>query len=46
MFRGVSEWFVSADEIRPRMIEAARTAAWTPPSVGKRMEDWLNNMGD
>jgi isoleucyl-tRNA synthetase len=46
VFRGVSEWFISADEIRPRMIAAARTVAWTPPSAGKRMEDWLNNMGD
>ncbi|HZT07903.1 MAG TPA: isoleucine--tRNA ligase [Chloroflexota bacterium] len=46
VFRGVSEWFISAEEIRPRMIAAARTVAWTPPSAGKRMEDWLNNMQD
>ncbi|HEY3115492.1 MAG TPA: class I tRNA ligase family protein, partial [Chloroflexota bacterium] len=46
LFRAVSEWFISCDEIRPRMLAAARTVEWTPPSVGKRMEDWLNNMGD
>ena len=46
LFRAVSEWFINCDEIRPRMIEASRTVVWNPPSVGKRMEDWLNNMGD
>ncbi|MBM2812684.1 MAG: isoleucyl-tRNA synthetase, partial [Chloroflexi bacterium] len=45
VFRGVSEWFISCDEIRPRMIRAARTIDWIPSSAGKRMEDWLNNMG-
>ncbi len=28
------------------MIDAARTVEWTPAHYGKRMEDWLNNMGD
>ncbi|MPZ15081.1 MAG: isoleucine--tRNA ligase [Chloroflexi bacterium] len=46
VFRAVSEWFISCEEIRPRMIEAARTVEWNPASAGKRMEDWLNNMGD
>ena len=46
VFRLVDEWFISCDEIRPRMIEAARTIRWMPDHSGKRMEDWLNNMGD
>jgi isoleucyl-tRNA synthetase len=46
VYRLVDEWFIRCDEIRPRMIEAARTVEWTPPQYGKRMEDWLNNMGD
>lgn len=46
VFRAVSEWFISAEQIRPRMIHAARTVEWTPPSALKRMEDWLNNMLD
>jgi isoleucyl-tRNA synthetase len=46
VFRTVYEWFIKADPIRPRMIAAARTVEWTPPGAGKRMEDWLNNMGD
>jgi isoleucyl-tRNA synthetase len=46
VFRLVDEWFISCDEIRPRMIEAARAIRWIPDHSGKRMEDWLNNMGD
>jgi isoleucyl-tRNA synthetase len=46
IFRVVDEWFISADEVRRPMIDAARTVEWTPVHYGKRMEDWLNNMGD
>ncbi len=46
VFKVDDEWFISADEIRPRMIEAARTVHWIPAAAGKRMEDWLNNMRD
>ncbi|MCK4967056.1 class I tRNA ligase family protein, partial [bacterium] len=46
VFMLVSEWFISSDEIRERMIEANKTVTWHPPYGGKRMEDWLNNMGD
>ena len=46
VFRLVDEWFISCEEIRPRMIEAARSVRWVPDHSGKRMEDWLNNMGD
>jgi isoleucyl-tRNA synthetase len=46
VFRLVDEWFISADEIRPLMIEESRKVRWVPDYAGKRMEDWLNNMGD
>lgn len=46
VFKLVDEWFISAKEIRPLMIEAARQVTWEPDWAGKRMEDWLNNMGD
>jgi len=46
LFRLVSEWFIACDEIRGPMIEATRSVAWHPPHMGKRMEDWLRNMGD
>ena len=46
IYRLVDEWFIRCDEIREPMIEAARGVEWTPPQYGKRMEDWLRNMGD
>jgi isoleucyl-tRNA synthetase len=46
IFRVVDEWFISADGVRERMIEANREVEWTPEFYGKRMEDWLRNMGD
>ena len=44
--RLVDEWFIRCDDIRQPMIDAARGVEWTPPQYGKRMEDWLRNMGD
>jgi isoleucyl-tRNA synthetase len=46
IFRLVDEWFIACDQLREPMTEAARTVEWTPPQYGKRMEDWLRNMGD
>jgi len=46
LFRLVREWYIKTDEIRPRLIEAASAVKWEPSFIGKRMLDWLNNMGD
>jgi isoleucyl-tRNA synthetase len=46
LYRLVDEWFIRCEEIRGPMIEAARGVEWTPRQYGKRMEDWLVNMGD
>jgi len=46
IYRLVDEWFIRCAEIRQPMIEAARGVEWTPRRYGKRMEDWLVNMGD
>jgi len=46
VFRIVDEWFISADEIRPKMLAANATVRWTPEFYSKRMDDWLRNMGD
>ncbi|MFN0071541.1 MAG: isoleucine--tRNA ligase [Chloroflexota bacterium] len=45
-FRLADEWFISAQEIREPMKAASANVDWVPPSAGKRMDDWLNNMGD
>lgn len=46
LFRLVEEWYIKTDEIRPQLIKAAEGVQWDPPYIGKRMMDWLNNMGD
>jgi isoleucyl-tRNA synthetase len=46
VFRVVDDWFISCDEIRQPMLDANAGVAWTPPQYGKRMDDWLRNMGD
>jgi len=46
VFRVEEEWFINCDEIRQPMKEAANKVEWMPESVGKRVQDWYNNMGD
>mgnify|MGYP003333142906 CR=1 FL=1 len=46
IFRVVEEWFIKAEPVRQAMIDAAATVEWIPEQYGKRMEDWLRNMGD
>jgi isoleucyl-tRNA synthetase len=46
IFRIADDWFIAVDELRPWLIEANAAVDWTPAYMGKRMEDWLRNMGD
>jgi len=46
VFRLVDEWFIKCEDLREPMIREARKVRWVPDYAGKRMEDWLNNMGD
>jgi isoleucyl-tRNA synthetase len=46
IWRVADDWFISVDEVRPQLLEANATIAWTPEYMGKRMADWLRNMGD
>jgi isoleucyl-tRNA synthetase len=46
IFRLSDDWFIAVDELRPKLLEANSTVAWTPEYMGKRMDDWLRNMGD
>lgn len=46
VFRLVPAWYIRTGEIKPKLIEAANSVKWEPASNGKRMNDWLNNMGD
>jgi isoleucyl-tRNA synthetase len=46
IFRVVSDWYIAVDELRPQLLEANATVRWTPEYMGRRMGDWLRNMGD
>jgi isoleucyl-tRNA synthetase len=46
VFRVGDEWFISMDELRPKLKEAAATVRWLPSHTGDRMQNWLDNMGD
>ncbi len=46
IFKAVPEWYIDSEAIRPKLIEAVRKVKWSPEFAGKRMEDWLNNMGN
>ena len=46
IFRLVPAWYIRTSELKPRLIRAAESVKWEPESNGKRMVDWLNNMGD
>ncbi len=50
IFNAVQEWFIKADAgenpARERLRIAAKTVEWIPDYAGKRMDYWLQNMGD
>jgi isoleucyl-tRNA synthetase len=46
IWRVSDDWFISVDEVRAQLLGANATIAWTPEYMGKRMADWLRNMGD
>jgi len=46
LFRLEDSWYISTDEIRPKLKEAASTVNWHPKYVGRRMQNWLDNMED
>ena len=46
IFRLSDDWFISVEEIRPKLLEENAKVQWVPEYMGKRMDDWLRNMGD
>jgi isoleucyl-tRNA synthetase len=46
IFRIADDWFISVRDLRQRMRDANSAVEWTPEYMGKRMDDWLVNMGD
>lgn len=46
IFRLVPAWYIVTGELKERLIRASNSVKWEPESNGKRMNDWLENMGD
>ena len=46
IFRISDDWFIAVEDLRPRLLAANATIDWTPDYFGKRMDDWLKNLGD
>ncbi len=46
IFRVSDDWYISVEQVREPMREANATVTWTPDYMGRRMDDWLSNMGD
>ncbi len=46
IFRLSDDWFIGVEEVRQPLLDANATVEWTPEYMGKRMDDWLRNMGD
>jgi isoleucyl-tRNA synthetase len=46
IWRVTDDWLISVADIRQPLLDANATVEWTPAYMGKRMADWLRNMGD
>jgi isoleucyl-tRNA synthetase len=46
IFRVTDDWFLGVEDLRQQLLDANATVRWTPEYMGKRMDDWLRNMGD
>src|SRR4029079_19038784 len=46
IFRISDDWFIAVDDVRQNLLDANASVQWTPAQYGKRMDDWLRNMGD
>lgn len=46
LFRLAKEWAIDVDVVRDDLIRNAKTVKYSPEHQGKRMIDWLQNMGN
>ena len=46
IYRISDDWFIAVDDIREKLLEENAKVEWVPEYMGKRMDDWLRNMGD
>ena len=46
IYRTGEEWFISTNEIKPKLIEESKKVRWYPEWTQKSMIDWLTNLKD
>jgi isoleucyl-tRNA synthetase len=46
IFRLSDDWFIAVGDLRAKLLEENAKVTWVPEYMGKRMDDWLRNMGD
>lgn len=46
VYKLIPAWYISMDNLRPRLISAVDEVSFYPEYGRKRMLDWLSNMGD
>jgi isoleucyl-tRNA synthetase len=46
IYRTGEEWFISTQEIKPKLLEEAQKVKWYPEWTSKSMVDWLTNLKD
>jgi len=46
IYRTGEEWFISTQEIKPKLLEEAQKVKWYPEWTSKSMIDWLTNLKD
>ncbi|HEY6584446.1 MAG TPA: isoleucine--tRNA ligase [Gaiellaceae bacterium] len=46
IFRVTDDWFLGVEDLRQQLLDTNAAVKWTPEYMGKRMDDWLRNMGD
>lgn len=46
VYKLISTWYISMDELRPQLLSAIDHVKFQPEYGKKRMADWLRNMGD
>ena len=46
VYKLISTWYIALDDLRPQLLKAIDSVTFQPEYGKKRMQDWLNNMGD
>ncbi len=46
VYKLISTWYIALDDLRPQLLKAIEPVTFQPEYGKKRMQDWLNNMGD